>query len=432
MSKRRQRGVYVVFVTTLLGSALVNSGCESSAGGPEPTTMEEWSTAGGLRFGDLDDPDYSFGVMGAIAVASDGSMFTAHPREGEIREWTVDGKPAGKLGGRGQGPGEFTGLGDIGLSGDTLWAMDRRTQRVTYFDPEGKVARTVPLTVDTRGQTSDPTLGNPRPSDPLPDGTFYGQQSGILPQMAGRDTTFILHLHLDARSRVLDTVLAQPILRRDRMAVQPAPGSRRWLYGSQPFAGSPLTSFEPGQQAVVVVDRRTHQGQGLASFSVTKVSMTGDTIFRREIPYVPEPVDQETVDRVVDADVRQWLAQQRPDGDLDQSRLEELARGALYVPTYYPPVSFVVMGRDGTIWLRDERPTSAEIGWTVLDSDGRPLARIRLSTIFQMKVADRDAVWGLTSDRAGVSYVIRYDLRHAPAPADGTAAGAGDSDGESP
>ena len=98
-------------------------------------------------------------------------------------------------------------IGEIGLEGDTLWVMDMASHRVTRYDLDGDLVGSSPLSIDPRGQRSDPTLGRPRPSHPLGDGTFYGRQSGVIPQISGRDSTPVLHLRLDDGGAVLDTAL---------------------------------------------------------------------------------------------------------------------------------------------------------------------------------------------------------------------------------
>lgn len=73
-------------------------------------------------------------------------------------------------------------------------------------------------------------------------------------------------------------------------------------------------------------------------------------------------------------------------------RIKRMAKGGhrvarpenLHRPPHYPPVTTVVLGTDGTIWLRDPPLEGADAIWTVLDEAGEPLARIRIPTNVQL------------------------------------------------
>lgn len=392
----------------LVAAALLATG---GCGGDERPSglpaFAEWEVNGGFRMGDLDHPDYAFGEVGAIAVGADGSLFTAHPRERRIRVWTERAEPVRIIGGPGDGPGEFTALGQIGFSDGNLWAMDSRAYRVTWFAPGGEVLQTVPLSVDTRAPRSDPAMGRPFPTHALGDGTYFGRQSGVLPQMVDRDSTLLRMLHLDDHASVLHTLLEHPFRSRDGMAV-PRPGGEGWLYGYQPFSDQPLTAVDPSLGALLVVDRSAHTGIGPAVYRLTTLSMTGDTLLHRELMYEPQPIGSDVVERVVDALTRQWKGQ-APAG-VDENVLAGLAREALYVPEYYPPISAAALGMDGSIWLRSAHSETARIPWMIFDSEGQPLARVSLSTSFQPRAVKRDVAWGVSTDNQGVPYVVRYDV----------------------
>ncbi len=386
-------------------------GCDASAPADSDSSRgyADWTATEELRLGSLDDSVYSFAPIGAVAVGPDRTMYTAHPQERLIRRWSVDGAPDGTIGGRGQGPGEFASIGAIGFTGDSLWAMDLQGQRVTYFDLTGTVLGTTPLEIDTRAQLQDLNAGRPYPLSVLPDGTFYGRQAGLIPQIAGTDSTRILHLHLDATSAILDTLFVQVVHRRDALAVQ-SPTSGGWLMGAQPYADAPVASAEPSLQALLVAERPSYTGNGTPTFRVTRISMSGDTVFHRTLPYDAEALPAEIVDRVIAGMVNRWEAQESDGEPASAAALTRLARDALYAPAWYPPFSAVVLGRDGTIWLRGAHATGGRIIWTVLDAEGHPAGRVDLPASLRVLVATRDRVWGVQSDRLGVSYLSRFSV----------------------
>lgn len=93
----------------------------------------EWTVESALRIGDPDDPAFAFDFVGDLAVGSDGTIFTAHPRESLIRRWTPDGAAAGRIGGPGEGAGEFstTGCASSTRSSSTRNCPDTRPSRRT-------------------------------------------------------------------------------------------------------------------------------------------------------------------------------------------------------------------------------------------------------------------------------------------------------------
>lgn len=395
----------VVWALALL---LLVSACDAGGGDDGPPAFADWTVNDGLRMGDLEHPDYSFGSVGAIAVAPDGAFYTAHPQEQQIRVWTRSGEPIRILGGAGEGPGEFMGLGEIGFAGDRLWAMDGRLNRVTWFDLDGELIDTESFTRERGATADDPAMGPAYPTHRLADGTFFGRQSGVLPQVMDRDSTLTRYLHLDDQSAVLHSLVTYGFRRRDGMAV-PSPTGSGWLYGYQSFADAPLVAVSPARGEALLVERPVYTGEGRATYRLTRLSMSGDTVLQREVEYEPLPVGQDVVERVVDALVAQWGNQLRDSG-VDESTLQELARGALFVPEFYPPISAAGLGEDGSIWVRDAYSETGRIPWKVFDAEGLPVAQVPVSTSFQFRVGWRDELWGVTTDNRGVPYVARYEV----------------------
>ena len=77
----------------------------------------------------------------------------------------VPGRSPGPSG-RGQGPGEFERLIDMGLLADTLWTTDLTSRRVTFFSLDGDLLSTMTI----RPQV-DPPFSAFGASMMFPDGT---------------------------------------------------------------------------------------------------------------------------------------------------------------------------------------------------------------------------------------------------------------------
>ncbi len=157
-----------------LALAACGGGAEVAFEGSAPT----WTVEGpDLRIGAIDDPDYAFGRVGVLADGPDGMLYSMHPHEVEIRRWSADGAPAGTVGREGEGPGEFVRPRSIGFFGDSLWVMDSRAFRVSYFDLEGTFLGAVSPAVDIGSRETFPN-DPARPERPLRDGPFYGSAPG--------------------------------------------------------------------------------------------------------------------------------------------------------------------------------------------------------------------------------------------------------------
>jgi hypothetical protein len=70
----------------------------------------------------------------------------------------------------------------------------------------------------------------------------------------------------------------------------------------------------------------------------------------------------------------------------------------------------MVLGRDGTIWLRREELRQDSIEWQVLDSAGGKLATLALPASFSVMRAQRDRIWGIELDSLDVPYVRVYEI----------------------
>ncbi|HUG38861.1 MAG TPA: hypothetical protein VMM12_00160, partial [Longimicrobiales bacterium] len=82
------------------------------------------------------------------AVDDGGWIYTSHPQESVVLVHDARGARVATIGGAGEGPGEFRTVDGIGLVGDTLWALDRRLYRITYFSPAGELLRSVRVPID--------------------------------------------------------------------------------------------------------------------------------------------------------------------------------------------------------------------------------------------------------------------------------------------
>lgn len=143
---------HVWFATT--GLALAASGAASGqdttrvradgppAWGPEVALVEEFA------LGRLDGPpEYAFGQIRAGAMEPGGGFYLFDMNDRQIRRYDRTGRFLNLVGKRGGGPGEYQYAAGMAVTKDGLLIVyDPENSRITYFQPDGRVAREFPIT----------------------------------------------------------------------------------------------------------------------------------------------------------------------------------------------------------------------------------------------------------------------------------------------
>src|SRR5690606_27025066 len=80
-----------------------------------------------------------------------------------------------------------------------------------------------------------------------------------------------------------------------------------------------------------------------------------------------------------------------------------------YIPSLYPPLSGLVIGYDGSLWLR-LRDTEAGRPYLILDALGEAAGTVLVSKRFVIHRADGEHVWGIESDEFDVQSVVRFRI----------------------
>ena len=247
--------------TAVCAAAIIAGGCQTDAGStPDPFADNLWTLSEGeLRIGSVDDPDYIIGFVGGITLGPDGLLYTIEWGVGSVRRWTPDGQPAGTIGRRGEGPGEFEQTSSLGFFGDSLWVWDAEAYRVSYFDLEGRFLGSVSPRFDIGSMDESP----PRPNRPLRDGTFIGNSpmgGADIAEGTMKETPIV---RLDADGNRLARIWAIPLEPRDVFSITSGDSQG---FSNQPFGDGYLPST--GDNGVLVVERRAWTGEGEASVKV--------------------------------------------------------------------------------------------------------------------------------------------------------------------
>src|SRR5690606_38703450 len=140
-------------------------------------------------------------------------------------------------------------------------------------------------------------------------------------------------------------------------------------------------------------------GEEGASVRVSALDVRGDTLFTRVYPFDPVPIPQSVRDSTMKARESE-LRGRSPE-------LADAFRDRARPPATYPPVTSLVVGSDGTIWM--ERPDAGGMRvYFAIAQDGEPLGTVELPRSSRLAAADRSRVWVLERDENDVESVVRY------------------------
>ena len=356
---------------------------------PTQTLPDRWALDEEQRLGSVDGPR-ALTQVGSIAVSPDGrSILVAQPNERVLRMFdTGSAQPAYVVGGEGNGPGEFVAIAAAGWRRDTLWVTDPQQSRVTLFRRNGDLLRTSAVRGPLLPEISSrPTVA----THVLNNGFVLGPAIGKLG--AARLPLLAWHPATEQRAILawLDNSRSVGVYRDGRqelMFLLPVPGQSLW-------------AVDPDGSQLVVVHRPLAGKAGRHRFQVIKMTVAGDTLFARNYGYPARAFPNEIRDSIESAFVDRVSR-----AAMSRSQAARLARDSLQIPVFESPVSHVLLGRDGRVWLQRERFSRAEAEWLVLDPEGQIIASVAGPKGLELRYADNDRVMGVLHDEYDVSYVV--------------------------
>lgn len=384
-------GIVIVALVALVG---VTVAVRSRS--PE-TPVATWQVEREGTIGSEEDPNEQFTRIPSILMDSRGHLFVALSPENEIREFDAQGAHVRTIGRKGEGPGEFRLLHRIQFLRDSLVAVDVRARRTTLFDGEGREVRTLRYPVERLPS------GVGSPIAVFADGSALFGESFSADELADDTTrrTDYYRLHPDGEFHTVTT--ASPhganVFSRQGAAL---------LAMNAPVPHDDLVGVDARRGVVVVVERRPARSGREADFSVHRVGVSAGDSLGGTFAYEPSRIAPEMADEVR---VGGAAALARLSAIPGGARIRETMRATHTVPEYEPPVSALVMGDDGTIWLRREAIGRETVTWWVLDERLERIAELRLPAALQIRYADRERIVGLLPDEMDVPAIVRYRVR---------------------
>ena len=401
---------------TLAALALVLGACGDRAPASTSAVEPELSAARSdlrahleLRIDEAHNPEWPLTRVGDVVISDDGRLFVSQPEVPAVYVLGEAGRVMGTIGRRGEGPGGFIQLAAIGLLGDTLFASDPSLGRVSFFTLDGDFIRSRQWVADMEPQRIEDgfqllLLGAP------PVALFTNGSALVRPNMIFRPeppgegaswtTLRIPLLQIDAESEVVDTLGWEETtgatvgLRRRGTVFQVTAPLRR----------SPHTAILPNGAGVAVA---RDAGPDRSEVSVSRIGAEGDTLFARDYAYRPIPVTDAVLDRAI-GDLT--VFPQDIDGAPGGPDFREPLREAGLVPTMLPPVTGIVGGQDGSIWLRREEAEVNTIDWTVLEETGGVRGAVRLPRGHRVVAVRGTVMVAVEEDAFGVPSLLRYRL----------------------
>lgn len=297
---------------------------------------------------------------------------------------------------------EVRGIQHMGFAGATLWLGDRGFSQVALVGGNGKVTKSLEYPAFVRPLLSErrkfPVFGSLDVLAVYADGTWL-----VRPY---REHGFVETPEFDSASVHLFRVTAAGVIQRviakypEDPVVEISEKPRTMRLGLY-FGNRALFDVSPDGMRIAIVIA-SMSGKDSATFRVTTLNERGDTVFARNIPYVPERVSKTSRDSALRrlGNVGAW--------GVAAAKAEQEKR----MPPFHMPVSSVMIGRDRTTWLtlRSAPSDSLNITRLVLDPRGEPIASVTAPITVNVLAVDKDHVWGIERQKGNLRTVVRYKL----------------------
>ena len=340
-----------------------------------------------VSIGELDGEDpYMLHQVSDAMTLSDGRIVVANRGSQELRVFDAQGVHLATWGREGEGPGEFNSLVAVAdWRGDSLIAWHSQGERLSVFDLEGNLGRTM-IPGDPSNSVEEASPGGAILASGDGDGGF-ALQIGLTREERR-------HYVLDAEGKSVASVGIHP-------------GSEYHMSASGdvyrmmtiPFARSTHTAVWAGRFVVAPSDHyevRAHDPAGTLALVVR----------REHSPVTPASAHMEAyIDR---------LATRAPAGRQAERRreLREMYDDVPLAETF-PAFDDILADALGHLWVREydipgeERPKPL---WTVFDPDGRVLGFVETPAGLQVNEIGVGHILGRATDSLGVEYVQVWRL----------------------
>lgn len=344
---------------------------------------------------DPDSPNVSamLSQVGSAVSMPDGTLVVAQPLEKLFRMFDMTGAFRSVLGRSGKGPGEFESLPSAGRVGDSLYAIDHRTRRLSIFP-----------------QAASPSVSTPLPLLRLKDAEYAFLEailangfaiSTVTQSIAPTSPVQILYLHHRDGSQ------AQQIATfRDGDYFAPIKVGPLRLQFPQPLVARPYVLFSPPSGSVVVVRTTVPEAGRAAAVELTWMKPAASAEVQRiAVPVIS--VRQSDVDSILDAfSTAMAPALTRTGGAISQGELRQKAQSVLVKTSIFPPLERAFMDDGARVWLR----VRGQAEWWVVTRGQAAVDRVRLPLNAELLTASGTTVWMKETNEDELPVLRRYVL----------------------
>ena len=366
-----------------------------------PENVPRWQVVKELEIGSVDDPnDALVDPRGMIVATPSGEMLVGQPQRGVVVRFGPSGEHLGTIASPGQGPGEFNALSEIGVIGDTVYAVNMSPPKISYFLLSGEHIRTDAVAV---------TPGEPYVPAPIHvrvDGESFGYAIPHLPALRSHEDRpqWLPYLRVNRYGVIHDTVALLPV--EGRTVRIDIPGNLEPMVIRKVFNAAPVVAIAPDGRQLAVVQQGLEIDRERGVFRVTRLSYDGNIRNRTDYAYRPIRIPEAWTDSVVDANYRELQSYLRSRG----ARVD--VAEALEMPEFFPPIEAAHISATGHLWLKagpGERAGSAS--WWVYDSSGSAVGRVSLPLEYEVRAISDDVLLGSVTGTLGVPQVVRYRIQ---------------------
>ncbi len=419
-------GIVALSVTACAGGAEPTANSNDIDQAPQLGLVEE------LRLGSFDDPEQGFSRVSGVDVDRDGNLYVYEGSEAAIRVYSSEGSLLRRIGGQGEGPGEFVGglfsFLTFGVTGDTVWAIDGNQSRITLFSRQGDLL-SADRFEEARLQVKNGWV-SVRPTILRQNGTFLGWPNSIRfprdddPVTATDNEVPIPRLVFGTDGTIRDTIgwTHRPPPR----LVPPADyessyrsievGGVRYSVPSPPSRLPNWYARPDGYLSVSIPHPDPEQGR----FQLARMDLQGDTVALHEFVYRPRPYTDAVLEAIALEEAsggnnmafvggEQIRREQAPAqlGEITARLVSEMR-----FPSHQPGVTLPKIMNDGSAWFpRSHSESDSEKRWIVIDTRGMVQGEVRLPANARPLWSDGETAWVSEPDDFDVPWLVRYRIQ---------------------
>lgn len=332
---------------------------------------------------------------GEVALRADGAVLVEDNRSTEIYAFDSNGEPLARMGGAGDGPGEFRNITALSMGpADRVYVYDRRLGRISVLAGAGDLVRMVTVARDFAGRGTIAL-----DAWPLSSGEYLLHSMGAIESDVVREGA-----RLEQRTAVVQVLDSLGAPRGDPVRF---PGGLatvgQQFDGSSPFGNATIVAV--GHDQVVT-------GAGV-DYDIRVLTRTLQT--RRIIrwPGWERPLEEAVLLAARDSLRARFEATGRASAERVTTLLDALFAPEL-VPASLPVLGKVLIDHAGRLWVSRYSPATEvwaqETAWHVLDPTGQPLAQLSLPARTRLVAVGDDRIALVTRDDLDVQHVRVFDV----------------------